>query len=357
MILYFCLENLKTIEGKKHINEDPSASSRKLDHIKLAFQSAISVSSLDQRFSYEPMLAPLSGNRSLPTFNLGGKTMNYPIWISSMTGGTELANTINKRLAAICGKYKLGMGLGSCRQLLYSDEYLDDFSVRQYMPDQPLYANLGIAQVEQLLANGELSKIKELIIKLEADGLIVHVNPLQEWLQPEGDKILKSPIETIRELLVIADYPVIVKEVGQGFGKESLRQLLTLPLEAIDFAANGGTNFSKIELYRSDKIVQEVFEKISYLGHDAESMVLWTNQLIEEMPKVNAKNIIVSGGIKNFLDGYYFTQKVNMPSIYGMASGFLKYALESVEALEQFTELQLDGLKMANALLKLKDHE
>jgi len=303
------------------------------------------------------MISPLSGNQPVHISTIAGKKMDHPIWISSMTGGTELANTINKRLAGICGRYNLGMGLGSCRQLLENDDYLDDFKVRQLMPNQPLFANLGIAQVEQLIEKKEGEKMKSLVKKLEADGLIVHVNPLQEWLQPEGDKIFVSPLVTIKQLLDQVDFPIIVKEVGQGFGKESLKELLKLPLEAVDFAANGGTNFSKIELFRSDEIVQDVFEKISYLGHDAETMVNWTNQLLAQMSDVKAKNIIVSGGVKNFLDGYYFINKVKMPSIYGMASGFLKYALESVEALEKFTELQLDGLKMANALLKIKGDE
>ena len=299
------------------------------------------------------MLSPLPGTAEGDERVFGGKKMKYPIWVSSMTGGTELANKINKRLAKICGQYGLAMGLGSCRQLLDSDEYLNDFMVRDLMPNQPLFANLGIAQVEELLQKGETEKVDTLLEKLSADGLIIHVNPLQEWLQPEGDKINISPIETIKTLLASAKYPIIVKEVGQGFGKESMRALLSLPLEAVDFAANGGTNFSKIELFRSDVIKQEVYQHVSNLGHDAGTMVRWANELISEGLEIKAKQIIVSGGIKNFLDGYFYVHLADLTASYAMASGFLKYALESEEELDQFVQLQLKGYDMAQAMLRI----
>ena len=299
------------------------------------------------------MLSPLPGKKAGDERNFGGRTIKYPIWVSSMTGGTELANKINKRLAKICGQYGLAMGLGSCRQLLDSDEYLNDFMIRDLMPEQPLFANLGIAQVEELLEKNEVAKIDRLIQKLSADGLIIHVNPLQEWLQPEGDKITVAPIETIKSLLAVAKYPIIVKEVGQGFGKESMSALLSLPLEAVDFASNGGTNFSKIELFRSDEIKKEVYQQVSNLGHDAEKMVGWANELIAEGIEINAKQIIISGGIKNFLDGYYYVHLADLKSSYAMASGFLKYALEGEAALDQFVQLQLKGYDMAQAMLRI----
>ena len=126
-----------------------------------------------------------------------GFDLKAPLWVSSMTGGTDLANTINHNLAKAAGEYGFGMGLGSCRSLLTSDEYLSDFYVKTLMPDMPLFANLGIAQCEQLITSGKTSLIKDLISKLDADGLIIHVNPFQEWLQPEGDRFNNPPIDTI----------------------------------------------------------------------------------------------------------------------------------------------------------------
>lgn len=270
-----------------------------------------------------------------------------------MTGGTELAKSINVNLAKICGEYGLGMGLGSCRPLLQDQARLDDFMVKEYMPDQPLFANLGIAQIEEILQRNEIDKVNNMIKTLQADGLIIHVNPLQEWLQPEGDIIQQPPLDTIRLFLDQVDFPVIVKEVGQGFGKESLLALLKLRLEAIDFAALGGTNFSKLELFRSDDVMKETMAQVSLLGHDANTMVDWTNELYVPENRIVCTKLIISGGVKGFLDGYYYMQKSRIPAVYGMASGFLKYALEGLDEVRRYTEIQIKGLHMASSLLKV----
>ena len=166
---------------------DPQAEQRKADHISNAFASQTGVDRLDPRFYYEPMLSGHPKEVNLETSFLE-KSMGAPIWVSSMTGGTEKAGIINKNLARMVGEYRLGMGLGSCRSLLENDDHLQDFKVRHLVGDQPLFANLGIAQIEYLIDGGQLSKINRLVNKVEADGLIVHVNPLQEWIQPEGDE-------------------------------------------------------------------------------------------------------------------------------------------------------------------------
>lgn len=337
--------------------DDPNAASRKKDHINLAFKSQITRAALDKRFHYEPLLAAHPQRGSLPHFPFLGKTMQTPLWVSSMTGGTRMARTINHNLARACQEFGMGMGLGSCRQLLRSDEYLPDFDVRRLIGDAaPLFANLGIAQIEQLLDTQETALIRRLLDKLQADGLIVHVNPLQEWLQPEGDRFQHPPLETIMHLMDEADYPIIVKEVGQGFGKESLRALLQLPLAAIDFAANGGTNFAKLELLRSDPLRHEVYEQLAYVGHSAEDMVDMTNELLLELGEdVRCHQVIISGGIGSFLDGYYLLNKLRMPCVYGQASAFLKQAMGDYETLHQYVEAQVQGLELAQAFLKVRE--
>ena len=110
------------MSDKQIVDNDPSAESRKKDHIELAFASNTPAGTLDKRFYYEPMLSGFESETTLETTFLG-KSFAAPIWVSSMTGGTKMANTINKNLAKVCGEYGLGMGLGSCRQLLHSDEY------------------------------------------------------------------------------------------------------------------------------------------------------------------------------------------------------------------------------------------
>ena len=337
-------------------DRDPSAVSRKKDHIELAFQSQVEALELDRRFNYEPALAAHPEPGSLPPLQFAGKTLRTPIWVSSMTGGTALASTINQNLARACAEFGMGMGLGSCRQLLYSDEHLPDFDVRELIgSDLPLYANLGVAQVEELLERKETSLIDQLLQRLRADGLIIHLNPLQEAMQPEGDRFRQPAIETIAALIEQADYPVIVKEVGQGMGPASLRELLQLPLIALEFGAAGGTNFAKLELLRSDPDKQRIFENFARVGHTAEEMVEHCNQLNLELGQLQGvENIIISGGIRDFMDGYYLIQKSVLPAVYGQASGFLKHAQGDYSALQAHVAAQVRGLELAYAFLRLR---
>lgn len=333
------------------------AEARKADHIELAFRSQMPVAELDHRFSYEPLLSPHPSSGSLPVLDFLGKKLAVPIWVSSMTGGAQWAYDINTRLARACARFGMGMGLGSCRALLHSDEYLRDFDVRSLLgPELPLYANLGIAQVERLLDQGATSLIGQLLGRLQADGLIIHLNPLQEWFQPEGDRIRRAPVHTIRQLLDAADYPIMVKEVGQGMGYESLRFLLHMPLAAVDFGAAGGTNFSILENSRRKEDRQHDWAPMVKVGHHAGDMVGSVNRILEEAGgKLSCNQIIISGGVRHFLDGYYFMETCRLPSVYGQASALLAYARESQEALEAWIESQITGLEMARAFLRINE--
>lgn len=339
-------------------NHDVTATQRKQDHIDLAFASRTPNTIKDNRFSYEPLLNGHPGQSINIESTFLDKSFGAPIWISSMTGGTAHAKDINLKLGRMVGEFKLGMGLGSCRQLLYSDEFLPDFALRKYVGSQPLYANLGIAQIEYLIRDGQIDKIKDLIDKLEADGLIIHINPMQEWLQPEGDRYTKPPLETISRLLDAHSYPIIVKEVGQGMGLNSITSLLELPLAAIDFAAYGGTNFAALEILRSSNPDEHPYTRLPYIGHTAEEMIGFLNTALKVSngPKL-CNQIIISGGLSDFLDGYYLRSLCPLPSVYGHASTFLKYALNSYEELEMFITSQIEGLKLAQSLLKVnKSH-
>jgi isopentenyl-diphosphate delta-isomerase len=336
--------------------EDINAATRKNDHIELAFQSQLHEASNDRRFFYEPILSAHPKQDTLKEFTFLGKKFLLPFWVSSMTGGTKIAKTINHHLARACGEYGFGMGLGSCRSLLYSDEYLADFAVRKTMGYQvPLFANLGIAQIEKSIAENNLTAISEMLKKLEADGLIIHINPMQEWLQPEGDCITVAPLLTIQRFMQEIEVPIIVKEVGQGMGKESLRALLQLPLAAVDFAAYGGTNFAQLELLRNDTEKQSIYKQLAQIGHTATEMVQFANELqIELGNNLATKQIIISGGIKTFLDGHYLLENLQMPAIYGQASAFLQYAQQDYETLQKYIETQKKGLALARCFLKAR---
>lgn len=329
------------------------ASDRKLEHITLAFESQTGLDLQDRRFNYEPMLAAHPDNPDLSMHFLG-KTMRYPIWVSSMTGGTGVARIINRNIARACREFGLGMGLGSCRKILFDKTDWDDFNFRDEIGnDQPFWANLGIAQVEELLTSKNIQAVVDLVGELRADGLIVHVNPLQEWFQPEGNRLKKAPIETIRALLDAVGLKVIVKEVGQGFGPESLRQLLQLPLEAIEFGAYGGTNFSKLEMLRGDQLKADAGGSFAFVGHSAGQMVRAVNQILEENPNPACRQLIISGGIQHVPDGYYLTSISRLPAVFGMASAVLKHATDSYESLAAFLEYQVAVLQLAKTYLKI----
>jgi len=334
----------------------PDNSERKSDHINLALHSQTLVNESDKRFFYEPMISGFPVNHS-KQISFAGKKLNVPIWVSSMTGGHLLSGTINRNLAMACKEFGMGMGLGSCRMLLDEDTYFNDFDVRSIIgDDSPLFANLGIAQVEEMVEKNETDKIRHLIDRLRADGLIIHVNPLQEWVQPEGNIIRHPPVETIERLLEKIDFQLIVKEVGQGFGPQSLRRLLQLPLAAIEFGAFGGTNFSKVEIHRSSIHRKELHQPFVNIGVTAEEMVDLINDMILDGEKFVCNQLIISGGIKNYLDGYYLTEKSILPAIYAQASAFLKYSQGEYSDLQQFVASQIEGYQMAKSFLTLKVH-
>lgn len=330
---------------------------RKKDHINLAFDAQIRSAELDPRFYYEPLFTIHPGDK--PEFNLtiAGKKVESPFWVSSMTGGTEKAGSINRNLAKACAKYKMGMGLGSCRILLEQPEHLPDFDLRPLMGDDlPLFVNMGIPQLQEARQKNQLDQWLDLIHRLRADGIIIHINPWQEWMQPEGDLINHPPIETLQWLIDQCSLPIIVKEVGQGMGPASLKALLELPLEAVDFAANGGTNFMLVELLRSDEEKKDVFSELTRIGHSAEEMVDMTNHIRETSPdSIRCRNLIISGGISGFLEGYYLTEKSSFPALIGQASALLKRALKSYDDLDHYLNLQHRGWALCQNYLTLKN--
>lgn len=342
-------------------NQGPHAQpleERKSAHIDLAFASQTEHAQADSRFYYEPALSGHPRSELAPLSFLK-KTFRTPIWVSSMTGGTEMAKIINQNLARACAEFGMGMGLGSCRPLLEGNERFEDFNLRPIIGnEQPLYANLGVAQLEEFFAAKQGHRIIELVESIQADGLIVHINPLQEWFQPEGDRYFRSPVDIVSEVLDTVSFPVIVKEVGQGMGPESIRAFLKMPIAALDFGAFGGTNFSKLEMLRDKNGRATRFEPLITVGHTAYEMVQFVNEIYrEEGDKLACKEIIISGGVNTFLDGYYLTESCHLSAVYGQASAFLKHAAGNYEDLRIYVQSQIDGLRVAKAMLKVRNNQ
>ncbi len=330
-------------------------SDRKLDHIRLTNDAQSNSGLINNSFDYEPLL---SAHRDLDiSKDFLGKKIDAPLWISSMTGGTGEAAYINQNLSKVAGKHNIGLGLGSCRPLLTSNEFFEDFNLKANLNGAPFWANLGIAQIDELLTQSKVELVSGLCESLGVDGLIIHVNPLQEWFQPEGDRFLRSPIEIIEDFLNTSQIPVIVKEVGQGMGPRSLKRLMSLPIEAIEFAAFGGTNFSKLEMLRNEKI-SSVHECLANVGHNAMQMVEMSNKIIlENESTIKCRNFIISGGIRDYLFGLELVQRSLGNCVFAMASPFLNYASKSEQELDQFVSEIIKGLKVASSFLHLKDRE
>ncbi len=327
---------------------------RKRDHIAMALGSRVARGMLDARFVYEPLWGIHPETWDVREIAFMGKRMHAPLWISSMTGGTEKAAHINRSLAKVAAAFGLGMGLGSCRILLEEPQRVGDFDVRDLLGDElPLAVNFGIAQVEQWAWAGDWKQLYEIVDLLRADGVVVHVNPLQEWFQREGDRLKHPPIDTIDRMVRAVDLPIVVKEVGQGMGPMSVRKLLRMPLEAIEFGAAGGTNFSKLE-YRRRQVQQKPQESFIYVGHDAYQMAEWVNEMVRRhSEEVRTRWVIVSGGLTDSLDCYYFLEKLEMPVLCGLASALLPHALEGEEALRVFVRDLLEGIALASRFLRI----
>jgi isopentenyl-diphosphate delta-isomerase len=330
-------------------------SDRKSDHIKMALSNTGSQNTYDNRFYYEPLLQ--AHNAPNIQYSFLGKTIAHPLWISSITGGGEKLEKINHLLAEACAYFKLGISLGSCRTLLESNKYFDDFNIRPVLgQDLPLLINLGVSQLEQLVDQNQTEQIDRIIDKLQADGIFIHVNPTQEWLQPEGNLLHKPPIETIARFIekVNEKYKIGVKEVGQGIGPKSLKELLKLKIDCIEFGAYGGTNFVNIEIKRNPNKHIQYLHPIANIGHNAEQMIDFVNSIISNNT-THCKQIIVSGGINNFLDGFYFVQKSKLNALYGMAGTILQKAIQSKESLFDFLKAETEGYKFASHFLQIKN--
>jgi isopentenyl-diphosphate delta-isomerase len=210
-----------------------------------------------------------------------------------------------------------------------------------------------VAQLEDFLIHHKLHLVKELLENLQVDGLIIHVNPLQEWMQPEGDRFKMAPIDTIKQCLLELETKIIVKEVGQGFGPNSLISLMKLPLAAIDFAGHGGTNFTALELSRHSALSsgkRDALSQLSYVGHRPEEMIQWANEALHGHD-IKCKEFIISGGISDALTGRRLRELLEANSVIGMGNAFLKVA-EHYDELCEFITVQIELLKLAKCYLK-----
>ncbi len=172
----------------------------------------------------------------------------FPLMISAITGGFGGAVEINKELAVAAEKYKLPIGLGSMRAMLEGVEE-ESYLVRKLCPSVPLIGNVGVMQLSEY----EVGRIENLVSRAELDAMAVHLNPMQEVLQPEGDTDFSGAVGHIAKLAERLSVPVIAKETGAGINKAIAEKLREAGVEWIDVAGSGGTSWSKVEYMRGGK--------------------------------------------------------------------------------------------------------
>jgi isopentenyl-diphosphate delta-isomerase len=267
-----------------------------------------------------------------------GHRFSAPLVIDSMTGGTDEATVINGRLGELAQKAGLAMGLGSQRAGLKSEELASTYSVaRKNAPDAFLIANIGGAQLAAGLGIDEARKIVKMI---RANALVVHLNPLQELVQPEGEPRYRGVLGKISELVREAGVPVIVKEVGAGISREVAIKLEMAGVSAINVAGAGGTSWAGVEKVRADAVNNE---RKSRLGG-----LLWDWGIPTALSLIEARRavkvpLIASGGLRNGLD---VAKCVALgATMCGMAHPFLLRASQSGASLESFAQEVLDELR------------
>jgi isopentenyl-diphosphate delta-isomerase len=214
-----------------------------------------------------------------------GKRLDYPLLIEAMTGGYKEAAKINKELATAAEKHRIAFGVGSQRAMLENPELKSTYFVRDVAPTIALLGNIGAAQLKKY----PVESIESLVSSIEADGLAIHLNTLQEVLQPEGDKDFSGVLRVIEQVCERLDVPVIVKETGAGISTEIALMLREVGVRYIDVGGAGGTSWAKVE-YRRGKNVVKGFEEWGIRTVDS---ILMCRGILP---------LIASGGIRSGID-------------------------------------------------------
>jgi isopentenyl-diphosphate delta-isomerase len=291
-------------------------SSRKQQHVNISLTKDVAFRTKSSGFDRLDFL-----HNALPELNLSdidsssvflGKKIALPFIISSMTGGYAKAERINRQLAEVCAQKNIALGVGSQRQASENDRYHRSFSiVRETALDIPIFGNIGAAEVARLR---DASPIMKLIDLIQADGFAVHLNPLQELLQPEGDTNFSGVLDGIEMLVKSLPVPLIVKEIGAGISSDVARRLIDVGVKIIDVAGAGGTSWAGVEILRRrngerNKTSRDGTRKKGVKSSKAEMFWDWGIPTIDALKSVcrlksdcPSLKVIASGGISNGID-------------------------------------------------------
>ena len=307
-----------------------SIKDRKKDHVDLTVKGDVSYTKTNGFEKYEFIHNALPEvdleDVSLET-TLLGRNFSFPLFISSMTGGYSEAGAVNAIIAGFCQKHNLPFGVGSQRAMLEDSKQTETFAiVRREAPDAFIAANIGGAQLIGGLSD---QHIETLVSSIKADAIIVHLNPLQELMQPEGDRSFAGIEEGLTGLITRVDIPVIVKETGAGISSQVARRLLTLGTQVIDVAGAGGTSWSRVENLR---------ERQTNPMHEFDDWGIPTAECvigIHELRKSFQFELIASGGIHTPFD---------MVKALCLGADFTASAQPIIKAIVEGGEAQLETL-------------
>jgi isopentenyl-diphosphate delta-isomerase len=319
----------------------PDIRQRKADHIRVNLEENVDFPRLTtglERYRFVHQALPELDLDAVDTsLALFGRTLRAPLLISSMTGGTERARELNLRLAEAAQAHGLAMGLGSQRAALEDPATADTFRVRAAAPDILLFANLGAVQLNYGYG---IDEARRAVAMVEADGLYLHLNALQEAVQPEGDTRWSGLLNRIEALCRASDVPVLAKEVGWGLSERAARQLADAGIAALDVAGSGGTSWSEVEYHRAPTAFHaRVARAFADWGTPTAETLLAARRAAPDLP------VFASGGLR---DGIDVAKCIALgATLGGMAGPFLRAAAESEDALDETVRVIVAQLRIA----------
>ncbi len=267
-----------------------------------------------------------------------GKRISAPLLVSSMTGGPARAAAINENLARACEALKLPFAVGSQRVALEEREAGGlTRKLRELAPSVPILGNLGAAQFNRGYGADEALKAVEMI---DADGLYIHLNPLQEAVQPEGDRDWSGLFAKIAAVAEALPVPVAVKEVGSGISASLARRLVEAGITIIDVAGAGGTNWAAVEAARiEDPDRARLANAFADWGIPTADAVLGARAVCPDA------TIIASGGIRSGID---IARAIRTGAdLAGQAAALLHAANSSPDAMIRHFETTIQELRVA----------
>ncbi|MEA5450730.1 type 2 isopentenyl-diphosphate Delta-isomerase [Leptolyngbya sp. CCNP1308] len=312
---------------------------RKADHLRICLEGPVQCAQITtglERYRFTHCCLPELDYQDidLATTFLGHR-LGAPLLISSMTGGTAAAHQINRRLAAVAQRYGLAMGVGSQRVGVENPAVMETFAVRAQAPDILLLANLGAVQLNYGYG---LDQCRRVVETLEADALILHLNPLQEAVQTGGDTNFKGLLKKIEQLCAGLPVPVIAKEVGNGISAPMVQRLVEAGISAVDVAGAGGTSWARVESERAvDAHQRRLGQTFGEWGLPTADCIVQARQAAPALP------LIASGGLRHGLD---VAKTLALGAdLAGLAMPFLRAASESEEAVVALAEVLMAELR------------